>query len=84
VAHHFVPNSIRESSISSESISQSKIVKNFGLSASTEQNIVKRFRESGETSVLKGQGQKPLLEELGALRQHCMRNRHATMINTAT
>ena len=32
----------------------------------------------------KAQGQKPLLDELGALRQHCMRNRHATMINTAT
>ena len=32
ITHNFVPNSIRESSIGSGNISQSQIVKNFGLS----------------------------------------------------
>ena len=42
-------------------VSQHKIAKNLGLSPSTVHNIVKWFRESGEVSVHKGQGQKPLL-----------------------
>ena len=47
LAHSFVPNSIRESSISSRE-RLLKIAKNFDLSASTEQNVVKRFREFEE------------------------------------
>ena len=45
----------------SDNVSQRSIAKNLGLSPSTVHNIVKRFRESGESSVHKGQGWKPLL-----------------------
>ena len=76
MTHHFVSNSVRESSASSkEMVSQYKMSSNFGLSASTEQNIVKRSRQSGEISQC--EGDKPLLDELGALR-------HASTISTAT
>ena len=56
------------------------------ISPSTVHNIVKRFRESGEISEHKGQGQKPLLNarDHRALRRYCLRNRHATMMNIAT
>ena len=45
-----------------DNVSQCKIAKNLGLSPSTVHNIVKRFRESGEILVRKGQGWKPLLK----------------------
>ena len=45
-----------------DSVSQRKIKKNLGLSQSRVHNIVKRFRESGEISVRKDQGRKPLLK----------------------
>ncbi len=40
-------------------------------------NIIKRFRETGEISVRKGQGRKPLLDACGlrALRQHFITHR---------
>ena len=44
-----------------DNVSQRKTAKNLGLSPSTVHNIVKRFRESGEILVHKGQGQDPLM-----------------------
>ena len=69
-----------------DNVSQRKISNNLGLSLSTVHNIVKRFRESGEILVHKGQGQKPLLNEHvhWALRRYCLRNRHATMMDIVT
>ena len=63
-----------------DNVSQCKIANNLGLSPSTVHNIVKRPRESGEISVCKGQGRKPLwnAREHRALRQYCLRNRHST------
>ena len=67
-------------------ISQCKITKNVCLSSSSIHNIVTKFRESREISVCVGQGRRPLLNlrDLRALRWHCMRNHHATLLNTAT
>lgn len=47
---------------------------------------MKRFWESGEIKVYKGQGWKPLLDacDLQSLRRHCMKNCHASVINIAT
>ena len=44
----------------------------------TVHNIIKRFRETGEISVRKGQGRRPLLDAHGlqALRRHCITHRH--------
>ena len=52
----------------------------------TVHNIVKRFWESGEISVRKVQGRKPLLNACDhrALRWYCSRNHHATMMDIAT
>ena len=69
-----------------DNVSQGKIANNWGLSPTTVHNIVKRFRESGEKLVHKGQGWKPLLNarDHRALRRYCLRNRHATMMDIAT
>ena len=67
-----------------DNVSQCKIAKNLGLSPFTVHNIVKRFRESGEILVRKGQGRKPLLNarDHRALRRYRLRNRHdATMMD---
>jgi len=57
-----------------------KIVEHFTLqiSSSTVHNIIKRFRETGEISVRKGQRRRPLLDARGlrALRLHCITHRH--------
>ncbi len=67
-------------------ISQCKIAKTLGLSPYTIHNIVKRFRESREITVHVGQGRKPQLNvlDLWALRWHCIRNRHAAVLNIST
>ena len=57
-----------------------RITKNLGLSPSILHNIVKRFRESGEISVCKGQERTPLLN---ACDNHAL-NCHATMMDIAT
>ena len=59
-------------------VSQRTIAMNSGISSSTVHNIIKRFRESGEISARKRQGQKPTLNarDLRSLRQHCIQNRH--------
>ncbi len=50
---------------------------------STVHNIIKRFRETGEISVRKGQGQRPLLDARGlpALRRHFITHRHDSVID---
>ncbi|XP_041641385.1 uncharacterized protein LOC121508528 [Cheilinus undulatus] len=64
-------------------VPQREIAKNLGMSASTVHNIIKRFRESGGITVRKGQGRKPILDvrELRALKQHCIQNRHDTVVD---
>ncbi len=63
-------------------IPQCQIAKALQISSSTVHNIIKRFRETGEISVHKGQGQRPLLDTRGlrALRQHCITHRHDSVI----
>ncbi len=53
------------------------------ISSSIVQNIIKRFRETGEISVHKGQGRRSLLDARGlrALRWHCITHRHDCVIN---
>ncbi len=67
-------------------ISRCKIAKNWGLSPSTIHNTVKRFRESRDITVHVGRGRKAQLNvlDLWALRWHCIRNRHAAVLNIAT
>lgn len=60
--------------------------KNLGLSPSTVNNIGKRSRESGEISVRKGRGGKPLLNgcDLRTLRRYGVRKRRATVMDIST
>ncbi len=53
------------------------------FSSSTVHNIIKRFRETGEISVHKGQGRRPLLDAHGlqALRRHCITHPHNSVID---
>ena len=70
-----------------DDVSPRKITKSLGLSPSTVHNIVKRYRESGEISVRKGQGWKPRLNvyDHPALdRRYCLRNHQAIMMDIAT
>jgi len=46
-------------------VPQLQIAKALQISLSTVHNIIKRFRETGETSVRKGQGRRPLLDARG-------------------
>ncbi len=57
-------------------VPQRQIVIALQISSSTVHNIIKRWRETGEISVCKGQGRRPLLDARGlrALRQHCITN----------
>ena len=59
-------------------VSENTIERNLGISSSTVHNI-KRFRESGEISAHKGQGQKPTLNacDLRSLRQHSIKKQHS-------
>ena len=58
-----------------ESIASQIMFLSASLWLSTIHTIVKRFRESGEISVRKGQGRKPLLNAHQVLRRYCLRNR---------
>ncbi len=62
---------------------QCQIAKALQISSSTVHNIIKRFRETGEISVRKGQSRIPLLDARGlrALRQHCITHRHDSVID---
>ncbi len=64
-------------------VPQRQIAKALQILSSTVHNIIKRFRESGEISVHKGQGRRPLLDAHGlrALRQHCITHRHDSFID---
>ncbi len=61
----------------------SRIAKALQISSSTVHNIMKRFRETGEISVRKGQGRRPLLNVRGlrALRRHYITHRHDSVID---
>ncbi len=61
-------------------VPQHQIAKALQISSSTVHNIIKRFRETGEISVRKGQGQIPFLG-LRALRRHCITHRHDSVID---
>ncbi len=60
-----------------------QIAKALQISSSTVHNIIKRFRETGEISVRKGQGRRPLLDARGlrALRRHYITHRHDSVID---
>ncbi len=64
-------------------IPQRQIAKALQILSSTVHNIIKRFRETGEIFVHKGQGRRPLLDARGlwALRRHCITHRHDFVIN---
>ncbi len=64
-------------------VPQRQIAKALPISSSTKHNIIKRLKETGEISVRKGQGRRPLLDACGlrALRQHCISHRHDSVIN---
>ncbi len=64
-------------------VPQHQIAKALQISSSTVHNIIKRFRETGEISVRKGQGRRPLLDARGlrALRRHCITHRHDSVID---
>ena len=64
--------------VEKSNIPQCKIAKTLKISSSTVHNIIKRFWESGEIFVHKGQGRKPIPDarDLRALRRHCIKNRH--------
>ncbi len=64
-------------------VPQRQIAKALQMSSSTVHNIIKRFRETGETSVRKGQGQRPLLDARGlrTVRRHCITHRHDSVID---
>ncbi len=64
-------------------VPQCQIAKALQISSSTVHNIIKRFRETGEISVLMGQGRRPLLDAHGlrAFRRHCITHRHDSVID---
>ncbi len=57
-------------------VPQCQNAKALQISSSTVHNIIKRFRETEEISVRKGQGRRPLLDARGLrpLRRHCIRH----------
>ncbi len=64
-------------------VPQRQIAKALQISSSTMHNIIKRFRETGEISVRKGQGRRHLLDARGlqAFRRHCITHRHDSVID---
>ncbi len=58
-------------------------IKALQISSSTVHNIIKRFRETGEISVRKRPGRRPLLDDRGlwAHRLHCITHRHDSVID---
>ncbi len=64
-------------------VPQRPIAKTLQITSSTVHNIIKRFRETGEISVRKGQGRRPLLDACGlrALRWHCITHWHDSVID---
>ncbi len=64
-------------------VPQCQIAKALQISSSTVHNISKRCKETGEISVRKGQGGRPLLDARGlqALRRHCITHQHDSVID---
>ncbi len=64
-------------------VHQRQIAKALQISSSTVLNIIRRFRETGEISVRKGQCRIPLFDARGlrALRRHCITHWHDSVIN---
>ncbi len=64
-------------------VPQRQIAKALQISSPTVHNIIKSFRETGEISVRKGQGRRPLLDARGlrTLRWHCITHRHDSVID---
>ncbi len=64
-------------------VPQRQITKALQISLSTVHNIIKRFRETAEISLRKGQGRRPLLDTHGfqAFRQHCITHHHDSFID---
>ncbi len=64
-------------------VPQHQIAKALQISSSTVHYVIKRFRETGEISVHKGQGRRHLLDARGlwALRRHCITHRHDSVID---
>ncbi len=64
-------------------VPQCQITKALQISSSTVDNIIKRFRETGDISVRKGQGRRSLLDarDLRAFRRHCITHRHDSVID---
>ncbi len=62
-------------------VPQYQFAKALQISSSTVHNIIKRFRETGEISVRKGQGRRPLLDACGLLRRHCITHRLDSVID---
>ncbi len=73
---------VKNCGILKNNVPQCQIAKALQISSSTVHNI-KRFRETGEISVRKGQGRRPLLDARGlrALRRHCITHRHDSVID---
>ncbi len=61
-------------------VPQCQIAKALQISSSTVHNIIKIFRETGEISVRKGKGRRPLLDARG-LRRHYITHRHDSVID---
>ncbi len=63
--------------------SKHQIAKALQISSSTVHNFIERFRETGEISVRKGQGRRPLLDASGlrALRWNCITHRFYFVID---
>ncbi len=63
-------------------VPQRQIAKTWQISSSTVHNIIKRFRETAEISVRKGQVRRPLLDARGlwALRRHYITHWHDSVI----
>ncbi len=64
-------------------VPQHQIAKALQISSSTVQNIIKRSRETGQISVRKGEGRRPLLDTHGLwdLRRHRITHRHDCVID---
>ncbi len=64
-------------------VPQRQIAKALQIISSTVHNVIKRFRKTGEISVRKGPGRRPLLDTRGlwALRRHCITHWHDSVID---
>ncbi len=64
-------------------VPQHQIAKTLQILSSTVHNIIKWFKETGEISVRKGEGRRPLLDARGlrALKQYCITHRHDSVFD---